>query len=58
MFKFFKKETKKTWKVVCSDYATGYSSIVKVFDNYEDAVKYTEECNFDNDNMTIEWSVL
>ena len=44
MLKIFKKkETKKVWKVAYDDAVIHYGSVVKVFDDYNDAVAYKNE---------------
>jgi hypothetical protein len=57
MLKIFKKkETKKVWKVAYDDAVIHYGSVVKVFDDYNDAVAYKNE--MEKNDKTVEWFVF
>ena len=57
MLKIFKKkETKKVWKVAYDDAVIHYGSVVKVFDDYNDAVAYKNEMK--KNDKTVEWFVF
>lgn len=57
MLKIFKKkETKKVWKVAYDDTVIHYGSVVKVFDDYNDAVAYKNEMK--KNDKTVEWFVF
>ena len=57
MLKIFKKkETKKVWKVAYDDAVIHYGSVVKVFDDYNDAVAYKNE--MEKNDKTDEWFVF
>jgi hypothetical protein len=57
MLKIFKKkETKKVWKVAYDDAVIHYGSVVKMFDDYNDAVAYKNE--MEKNDKTVEWFVF
>ena len=57
MLKIFKKkETKNVRKVAYDDAVIHYGSVVKVFDDYNDAVAYKNEMK--KNDKTVEWFVF
>ena len=56
MLKIFKKkESKKIWKVAYDDTVIHYGAVVKVFDNYNDAVAYKNE--MEKNDKSVDWYV-
>ena len=57
MLKIFKKkETKKIWRVAYDDAVIHYGSVVAVFDNYDDAIKYKNDR--EKNDSSVEWFVF
>lgn len=57
MLKIFKKKkTKKVWKVAYDDAVIHYGAVVKVFDDYNEAISYKNK--MEKNNNSVEWYVF
>ena len=52
---FKKKENKKVWKVAYDDVVIHYGAVVKVFDDYNEAVAYKNE--MEKNDKSVDWYV-